>query len=138
VEILREIESTPTWSAAEVRTLLCDIAETLPWARIEWDADAGEEWARVVVDDEVECLIRAPTSVGRAHRFAFLRAQVAADKMRPPLSACQVTVVELADFDDESLSARSDDLAAFIGSIPADHVFDPRRFSANDLWFVSL
>jgi hypothetical protein len=137
VEILREIESAPTWSATEVRALLSDIAQTLPLARIDWDADASEEWARVMVDDEVECLIRAPTSVGRAHRFAFLRAQ-AADKLRPPLSAYQVTVVELADFDEESLSAKSDDLRTFIGRIPADHVFDPGSFSANDLWFFSL
>ena len=93
-----------------------------------------------MVVDEVECLIRAPTSPGRAHRFAFLRsATAAAHKLRSLLDASQVSVVELADFDDASLSAGRDNLAVFIGSaIPPDHVFDPSRFSANDLWFVSV
>src|SRR5690349_60322 len=91
VEILREVQALPTWCATDVQALLHRLADSLPSALIEWDLGAGKEWAQVLVAGEVECLIRAPTSVGQAHRFAFLRSRPAGDgHLRPLLDAYQV------------------------------------------------
>jgi hypothetical protein len=49
-----------------------------------------------------------------------------------------VEVVELADFEADSLSARAEDLTTFTGSpLPPSYAFDPGQFSANDLYFFT-
>jgi hypothetical protein len=138
MQILRDVDALPTWGQQEVFSLLDEIAEVVPAVQLDWDARAGVEWARVL-GEGVECLIRAPTSVGRAHRFAFLRsAGTMVDALRPLLDRAQVTVVELADFEEPKLSIRIEDLARFVDApLPPPHVFDSQRFAANDLVFVS-
>lgn len=139
MEILASIESMPTWSQPDVQGLLRQMT-TVAHGEIEWDPDAGEEWARLIVDNEVDCLIRAPTSAGEAHRFAFLRSPAtSAEALRRLLDANDVDVVELIDFEEPCMWAKAERLAAFIGpKLPPAHAFDPQRFSANDLWFVSV
>jgi hypothetical protein len=101
---------------------------------------AGEEWARLLDGEEVESLIRAPTSGLEAHRFALLREEGrAADSLRPLLADHSVEVVEFADFDERTFSAQAVDLEVFMGTtLPPAHEFDPKRFSAGELWFHSV
>ncbi len=121
-----------------MRAFLDQVAEVMPAAELLYDTYAGEEWAYVELEDGFVCQVRAPTSVGRAHRFAFLRSGAAAELLRPLLEAHQVSVVELSDFEERSLSARIDDLVEFVRyGVPPGHVLDPACFAANDLVFVS-
>ena len=95
--------------------------------------------ARILDGSEVRALVRSPTTVSHAHRFAFVQPESAAARtLLPLLQASRVEVVELADFEDPALSVRTDDLAVFIGGpLPPAHVFDPEHFSANDLCFFA-
>jgi hypothetical protein len=140
MEILHTVEVMPTWDAGELGAVLDAIRDAEPSSRLDWDLDAGEEWARVLNADEVDALIRAPTSVARAHRFAFVRSgSSAAESLLAILRRNEAHTVELEDFELPSLSIDPDDLVAFVGrAMPQAHVFDPARFSANDLWFVSV
>jgi hypothetical protein len=130
----------PTWNADEFVDFLCSVRAALPSSHFDWDLDAGEEWARILNSDEVDGLIRAPTTVAPCHRFAFVRSgSCASALLRPLLEQVRVEVVELDDFELPTLSVRADNLAAFVGpNAPPTHAFDPNRFSASDLWFVSV
>jgi hypothetical protein len=140
MEILRGVQAMATWDADELDQLLRSIQADLPSSQLEWDLDAGEEWVRILNAGEVDALIRAPTSVSRSHRFAFVcTTSAAAELLRPLFVRDRVEVVELADFELPTISVQVDDLAAFIGaSPPPAYAFDANHFSANDLWFVSV
>jgi hypothetical protein len=140
VEILQSVEDLAIWQGQEeLRVLLDRAADLVADARYEWDAEAGGEWAYVVVRDRLVLLLRAPMREASAHRFAFLLSDDPATAViRSLLVGNDVEVVELKDFDTSSLSARAEDLTTFTGSpLPPRDVFDPGQFSANDLCFFS-
>jgi hypothetical protein len=140
VEILKRVDELAIWrSQDELRALLDGVADLVPDARFEWDAAAGEEWAAVSMRGRAVLLLRAPMHEATAHRFAFLLSgDPATAAIRALLVTNDVEVVELEDFDADSLSARGVDLTTFTGScLPPRHDFDPGKFSANDLYFFS-
>jgi hypothetical protein len=140
VEILQRVNELAIWhSQEEVWALLDRVANLVTYARFEWDASAGEEWARVVVRNRALLLLRAPMHAASAYRFAFLLAgEPATAVIRALLVTNDVEVVELADFEADSLSARAEDLTTFTGSpLPPSYAFDPGQFSANDLYFFT-
>jgi hypothetical protein len=140
VEILQTVEDLAIWQGqGELRVLLDRLADLVADARYEWDAEAGEEWANVVVRHRLVSLLRAPTRAASAYRFAFLLSgDRATAVIRSLLVTNEVEVVELDDFDTSSLSARAEDLTTFTGSpLPPPDTFDPSQFSATDLCFFS-
>jgi hypothetical protein len=74
-----------------------------------------------------------------AYRFAFLLSgEPATAVIRALLVTNDVEVIELADFDADSLSARAEDLTTFTGNpSPPSYAFDAGQFSANDLYFFT-
>jgi hypothetical protein len=141
VQILRGVTELAMWhSQEELQALLDRMSNLVTDARCEWDAASGEEWAAVVVRDRAVLLLRAPMRGTSAYRFAFLLSgDPATAEIHALLVANDVEVVELEDFDAESLSARPEDLTTFTGTagLPPSDAFDPGQFSANDLYFFT-
>jgi len=106
---------------------------------VEWNVAAGEGWARLLSDGDLCAAIRAPTTVARELRFAFVRRDCrCSNDISRILSASGADVVWVSDFDESNLAIAAHDLAVFIdGDVPPLHVFDPDRFAAGDLIFVS-
>jgi hypothetical protein len=77
---------------------------------------------------------------GRATRFVFLHAGSAlTEEIRAVAESADALVIETDDFDAEVLSMDAADFAAFKGDevVLPEEAFDPSRFAANDLIFVT-
>jgi len=129
-----------TWDAGELRALFDVLLAQDPSLTVSWDLGAGEGWAFVWVDEDVCAKVRAPTTVSRAKRFAFIAHDSPATKTLLRIFAVNdVGVVEVSsDFESPLLSIEVADLIAFEdGPLPPTHAFSPRRFAPNDLVFVT-
>lgn len=140
MRILGSAAGLPTWDAEALQEVLGQLRRRVPELRVEWDLAAGEEWCLITYRGELVATLRAPTLHTQATRFAFLLAEATvADQTRAALRQADAVTVEVDDFEAAAFSAEPDDLAAFAGyELPVGEAFDPSRFSANDLIFVTV
>jgi hypothetical protein len=110
--------------------LLERLAQAKDGFKLQWDPGAGEEWGRILSGPIVEALIHFRYPV------AIVRSAESADLQRA-LADPSVVVVEVPDWEDETFSARLETVQEFAGhGLGWD--FDADKFSAADLWFVSV
>jgi hypothetical protein len=139
VRILEGVADLPTWDAETLQGVVGELRRRIPDLHVEWDLAAGEEWCSVAFCGQLVAALRAPTAVGRATRFAFILAgSTVADEMQAVLQRADARPVELEDFEAVILSIEPEDFVVFAGlELPHEEAFDPTRFAANDLVFVT-
>ena len=98
---------------------------------LEWDIDAGEQWARLLFESSIVALV---------HTYAQL-AIVRPDVVVPTVFAeyfddVNYQVVAVADFELPLLSARPE-LVERLAGRSLSSSFDSERFSVTDLWFAT-
>jgi hypothetical protein len=136
-QILEGAAAMPHWNIGEFRGLLREILSD-DETSIEWDAEAGEEWAFIIRESELCAALRAPTTSVAAIRFAFVGSQCSGLSFRRLLDRNKVTYVDVHDFDAEVFASSRVDLANFAyGRTLPESVLDPSCFAANDLIFVT-
>jgi hypothetical protein len=143
VRILEGVADLPTWDAETLQGVVGELRRLVPELQVEWGLAAGEEWCFLLLRGKLVAALRAPTANGRATRFAFILANsTVADKTRTALRQADAVTVEVDDFEAAVFSVEPDDFAGFAGfELPVGgafrEAFDPSRFSANDLIFVT-
>ena len=126
-EILEQAAALATDWTAEAAV---GVASSLkpPQSVIDWDAGAGEAWARVISDYRVVALVSTKlplvlTTLGQDVRVAVREG---------------VAVIALQSFESSELSCPSIALADVFGSSARLDMLDPESFSANDLWYATV
>jgi hypothetical protein len=117
------------WSSSLSLQLAGSIAGQLGGGR-DWDADAGEDWARVLIGGRVVALVclLGPLIIidGR------MAAHVNTDFYDGPK-------IEVESFSETLLECNPRVLGLALGeSVLKSPAFNPASFSANDLWFSSV
>ncbi|MEZ4312948.1 MAG: hypothetical protein R3F14_33420 [Polyangiaceae bacterium] len=108
-----------------LETLVADV----PGARLDWDEDAGESWARVLQDGNVVAYLWARGPLGFVH--------TAASKIVLRLRSKGLDVIVLEDLAKDSLSAPRD-LVERLAGRSVSEVLDHQGFSAEDLAWATL
>lgn len=143
MRILEGVADLPTWDAETLQGVVGELQRLIPELHVEWGLAAGEEWCFIRLRTELVAAVRAPMLHTRATRFAFVLANsTVADKTRTALREADAVTVEVDDLEAAVFSVEPDDFAGFAGfELPAggafSQAFDPSRFSANDLIFVT-
>jgi hypothetical protein len=110
--------------------MLQRLAASSDGLKAEWDPEAGEKWGRILSPDTVVALVHVRLPM------AVLRSSHSAD-LRKALTNPSMVVVEVPDWKDLILSARLETLEEFAG-YRVERDIDPDKFSAADLWFISV
>jgi hypothetical protein len=135
--ILEGAATMPRWNVEEFRGLIHEIHENVE-ASIEWDAEAGEEWAFVTRESKLCAAIRAPTTAVAAIRFAFIGGPCRAPQFLSLLKRRRVMYIKVDDFDAEVFAMSETALASFAyGRTLPKSALNPTCFAANDLIFVT-
>lgn len=141
MRILEGVATYPTWDAETLQGVAGELRRLIPELQVEWGLAAGEEWCFLLLRGKLVAALRAPTANDRATRFAFISANsTVADKTRIALRQADAVTVEVDDFEADVFSVEPDDFAGFAGFELRGgfrEAFDPSRFSANDLIFVT-
>ena len=95
-------------------------------AVIDWDGGAGENWVRVIEQDQVVALVSAiiPVALARSDIIGKLGADIFA--------------IVVDDFENAEMFCSSAILEHVFGLTRISAVLDPDRFSANELWFATI
>lgn len=124
---LREAMSSGQWSRLMVGDAALALAET-SGGDVDWDEDAGECWARVLVEGRLAGLISA------AIPFAIVDIRLENSNW----SARGVVVIYVEDFDLPGMFCSGEVLASAFGSSPRLDLLGISSFSANDLWYSTV
>lgn len=129
---LQLAQETGTWSKEAFHDLLGQLAGALAGGRLDWDHEAGEDWGRILVRDEVVALL------WHRGKFAFVglrHANVLSRVLRE--YSVQSEVVD--DWDEPRFKIdRLSPLLQSPGRGQVSDAFDPAGFSANDLWWATV
>lgn len=118
----------PQWTRDRARSLAESVTASLPNAQLDWDEDAGEDWARVVVDQWVVALVRIPIPL-----LLVLRAEARDLSAMDP----EVVVVPLDDMDSPDLRASTECILDAFPEREPSPTLNPGAFSAMDLWYAT-
>lgn len=99
--------------------------------RIDWDLGAGENWASIIVGDDLA-----------AYVYALAPLILCLDPYAPAVqshSRSGTCVVVVSDIDSEELCASEESLLALFGRDFAEREdLVPEHFAASDLWFSTI
>jgi len=119
------------WSEITLVAVARVITSRVASAKLDWDLDAGEHWARVVANGEVIVLL---WSLGP---LAFV-----GSSWRQPLSdvlsAAEVVVEPVLNWDASVYTLSSDAVSSIFHRANLPDVVNLARFSANELWWATV
>jgi hypothetical protein len=115
------------FSAADATSLLSEVAAMLPASQIDWDAGAGESWARCIVGGDVVAY------VGMQWPIIILSAAAGVVDASGSAETLAVDSTDAAVF-----RADRGVLAQFSIRPPSTGDFNPQGFSADDLVWLSV
>lgn len=129
---LQLAQETGTWSKGAFHDLLGQLAGVLAGGRVDWDHEAGENWGRILVKDEIAALLWL------RGKFAFVGLRHA-DVLSRLLREHSVQSEVVDDWDEPRFRIdRLSPLLQFSGRGQVSEAFDPGEFSANDLWWATV
>lgn len=124
---LRAAISRGRWSRLAVGQAALALAE-ISGGDVDWDEDAGECWARVLVEGRLVGLISAVIP------FAIVDAGLESSNW----GTGGAVVINVEDFDLPDMFCSSEVLVSAFGSSPRLYFLDVGGFSANDLWYSTV
>jgi len=126
---LRAACRRPGWSSQLLKATLTSLAEVLPGSVPDYDEDAGEEWGRLLLRDQVLAIIWLRGAFAMVHRdFADLV---------PRLTSAGMVVEVVFDWDAPLYSLELEDLRSLFGRETITDAVNPSRLSANELWWAT-
>jgi hypothetical protein len=119
------------WQMEQGKELALAIARQFHGS-LDWDEDAGEDWARVLADDKVTAL------VCMTGPLVIVVGGATAESLEEPDDLGKaVPVIKVPEFDAVVLRCDADILHIAFGDL-ATPALDPNAFSASDLWFSTV
>jgi hypothetical protein len=125
--IARALRDRGTWSTTRVEDLVREIAHTVVGSHVDWDLGAGENWARVLLGDDVCALVSAEMPL------VILRASLAGGVDSGP----GVEVVTVDNFHAREHEIDAGTAEALGVTVPLAQ-FDRGAFSVMDLWWATV
>jgi predicted nucleic acid-binding protein len=116
-----------TWSSEAARDTATTLAHS-SGGEVDWDEGAGEEWLRIIDGTRLIALVSTVLPLIFALR----------NKSESEGFSEDVVVVPVDDFDAVQLSCSLAILSEAFGASERLRVLDPKRFSANDLWYATV
>lgn len=128
-EKLRAARRRPAWSSESLQATLTRLGEAIPGSKVDHDEEAGEEWGRLLVSDEIVAILWSRGAFAFVHReFADL----------VPLLASDGVIVEIvADWDARSFRLEPEDLRSLFERAAISDTVDPEQLSASELWWAT-
>lgn len=116
------------WSEAAAHDFFRAVAQS-QFAHVDWDEDAGEQWARFVRGSEVVAMAWVPASL------VFADAELASDRVAIPVSELSVLVPSLGAIE---LTADRRCLSALHRDRVHSVALDSACLSAEDPWCATV
>lgn len=117
------------WSSRLLQATLTELAEALHGSAVDYDEDAGEEWGRLLVGDDVVAILWL--------RGAFALVQQEFSDLVPRLTSAGVIVEIVSDWDAPLFTIEPEDLRLLFGRETISDAVNPARLSANELWWAT-
>ncbi|WP_143446910.1 hypothetical protein [Kibdelosporangium aridum] len=116
------------WTSDSVGRIAVNLARRLGGS-MDWDADAGETWASVIIDD------RRVAIISTALPLAFSAEDV---DWNPEERAEVKSIIPVSSFDAAIFCCDTTILTRAFGSPDRLELVDHGRFSADDLWYATI
>jgi hypothetical protein len=128
-DLLKAASMRSEWTRDQGRLLALTLSDSIPDAGLDWDEDAGEEWARILVEEDVAALVRI-----RIPLVIVVRQE--ARRIGGEIGDAAILIV-VDDMDALNLSAQEDSLLMAFPERELSANLDPEEFSSSDLWFAT-
>lgn len=116
-----------TWASASALQLAGEVGRGRGWT-VDWDAGAGESWARLIDDDRVVAFVSVVLPIVLIEESA-----TSADAQYGTALPIVVTALEAP-----VLSVSRKSLGDAFGESDRLNVIELTHFSANDLWYATV
>ena len=126
---LREAVRHPGWSSQLLMTTLAALAAAVPGSAVDYDEDAGEEWGRLLLGNDVVAMLWLRGAFGLVHRRF--------SDMVPRLTSAGLVIEVIADWDAPIFTIEPEDLRSLFERETISDSVNPARFSANELWWAT-
>ncbi len=126
---LRAARRHPTWSSQLLEATLSLLRDAIPSSKVDYDEDAGEEWGRLLMADEIVAIL------WRRGAFAFVHRRFA--DLVPLLTSAGVIAEIVADWDARSYRVQPADLSLLFERDAISDAVDPAGLSVNELWWAT-
>jgi hypothetical protein len=119
------------WSETVLFELAAAITQVVKGSRWDWDADAGEEWGRIVVGSSIVALlwVRGP--------FLFL-GEPWRDPLEGILGSYDLVVESVPDWETRAYSLDPGAVQALFGRDELTKTLNLACFSASELWWATI
>lgn len=128
-EKLRAARRHPAWSSERLKGTLVGLAGAIPGSNVDHDVEAGEEWGRLLLSDEIVAIVWSRGA------FAFVHAEFA--DLVPLLASDGVVAEVVAGWDERSYSLQPEDLRSLFERDAISDAVDPDKLSASELWWAT-
>jgi len=116
------------WSEVLLRGALQCICGHIPGAIVQWDVEAGEDWARILSNGRVLALLRVDCPLALVGK-----------RDDDLTSNCLSDVVVLSvESMQEPIFSGDRDVIQLLCSGPLTKEFDEKRFSIDELWWATV
>ena len=128
-EKLRAARRHLAWSSTSLQATLTRLREAIPSSEVDHDEEAGEEWGRLLVSDEIVAILWSRGA------FAFVHREFA--DLVPLLASDGVIAEVVADWDERAYSVRPEDLRSLFEREAISDAVDPGKLSASEIWWAT-
>lgn len=126
---LREATRHPGWSSQRLNATLAALAEAVPGSAVDYDEDAGEEWARLLLGNDIVAILWLRGAFGLVHRrFSDLV---------PQLTSAGLVIEVISDWDAPVFTIDREDLCSLFERGTMTDAVNPARLSASELWWAT-
>jgi len=126
---LREATRHPGWSSHLLKTTLAELAAAVPGSAVDYDDDAGEEWGRLLLGNDIVAILWLRGAFGLVHRRF--------PDLVPRLTLAGLVIEAISDWDAPIFTIEPEDLRSLFERETITDAVNPARFSANELWWAT-
>lgn len=125
------IAKAENWSKGNFLKVSSEMTIVLSGSCFDWDADAGEEWGRLLFDDIVVAILRV--------NFPFCVVSESWEvTLAPILEKSDIVILSVQDFEAEVFCIDPSMIKNFFGRDSLPNSIDLEKFSINELWWATI
>jgi len=119
----------PAWSSERLQATLARLGDAIPGSKVDHDVEAGEEWGRLLLSDEIVAILWSRGA------FAFVHPEFV--DLVPLLASDGVIAEVVAGWDEPSYGLQPEDLRSLFERDAISDAVDPDKLSASELWWAT-